>query len=443
MASIWETNFVVTDVETTGSDPKMHRITEIGCVTVRSGLIAEKYTTLANPHQAIPEFIQKMTGITDAMVRRAPEFADAIPGIKAMFRKPDTIFVAHNSEFDYRFVKASFERGGFVFECEKLCTLKLARKLLPSDIKKNVGSLANFFGIPIISRHRALDDAEATAYILLELLNIAENEYDISTTEELLDFQNRSQRTFKPKEEAISKLSISADNFPYVQGLLLFKNSDDGILFVSKSSNLRATVTRMLVKAENQSKKISDMISATEKVEYLECASDLHLELDYFRILNESSPTYNISPPINGTNDIVYSIDEPKLEALKSIKNLENLLGKDFIKKIAESISPKKEVCKDIAVVINDDEHKYLCDVFLISDGNLHFHKTIGKKAELSEIHQQLDLMQKTRNGSSDNVEWEIISKWLDKRRNQSTVIELKGKDIQFIAKSLEKAIRS
>lgn len=443
MASIWETNFVVTDVETTGSDPKLHRITEIGCVTVRSGLIAEKYTTLANPHQAIPEFIQKMTGITDAMVRRAPEFVDAIPGIKAMFRKPDTIFVAHNSEFDYRFVKSSFERAGYMFECDKLCSLKLARKLLPTDIKKNVGSLANFFGIPIISRHRALDDAEATAYILLELLNIAENEYDISTTAELLDFQNRTQRTFKPKEEALSKLAVSADDFPYGQGLLIFRNANDDVLFVSKSNNLRASVVRMLVKAENQSNKISNMISATDSVDYLECASDLHLELDYFRILNESSPSFNIIPPINGTGDIAKSIDEPKLEALKSIQNLENLLGKDFIKKITESISPKQEVCKDIAVVINDDEHKYLCDVFLISDGNLHFHKTIGKKAELSEIHQQIDLMQKTQNGDTDAVEWEIISKWLDKRRNQSTVIELKGKDLQYIAKSLEKAIRS
>ncbi|MCO5252008.1 MAG: exonuclease domain-containing protein [Candidatus Kapabacteria bacterium] len=442
MASIRETNFVVTDVETTGSDPKMHRITEIGCVTARSGLITEKYTTLANPHQAIPEFIQKMTGITDAMVRRAPEFVDAIPGIKAMFRKPDTIFVAHNSEFDYRFVKASFERSGFVFECEKLCSLKLARKLLPTDIKKNVGSLANFFGIPIISRHRALDDAEATAYILLELLNIAENEHDILTTEELLDFQNRTQRTFKPKEEVLTKLSISADNFPYGQGLLIFKNLSDDILFVSKSSNLRATVVRMIVKAENQSKKIADMISATDKVEYIECASDLHLELDYFRILNESSPPFNITPPLNGANNNAV-VDEPKLDALKSIQNLENLLGKDFIKKIAESIAPKKEVCKDIAVVINDNEHNYLCDVFLICDGNLHFHKTIGKKSELTEIHHQLDLMQKTQNGGTDKVEWDIISMWLDKRRNQSTVIELKGKDIQSIAHSLEKAIRS
>ncbi|PKL86082.1 MAG: hypothetical protein CVV22_04105 [Ignavibacteriae bacterium HGW-Ignavibacteriae-1] len=443
MASIWETNFVVTDVETTGSDPKMHRITEIGCVTVRSGLITEKYTTLANPHQPIPEFIQKMTGITDAMVRRAPEFGDAVPGIKTMFRKPDTIFVAHNCEFDYRFVKSSFERNAFMFECEKLCSLKLSRKLLPTDIKKNVGSLANFFGIPIISRHRALDDAEATAYILLELLNIAENEHDILTTEELLDFQNRTQRTFKPKEETLTKLSISADDFPYGQGLLIFKNASNDIHFVSKSSNLRATVVRMIVKAENQSKKIADMISATDKVEYLECASDLHLELDYFRILHESSPPFNRKPPVNGVGDNGVIVDEPKLEALKSIQNLENLLGKDFIKKITESIAPKKEVCKDIAVVINDNEHTYLCDVFLICDGNLHFHKTIGKKAELTEIHHQLDLMQKTQNGDNDKVEWEIISKWLDKRRNQSTVIELKGKDIQSIAQSLEKAIRS
>lgn len=442
MSSIWETNFVVTDVETTGSDPKMHRITEIGCVSVLNGVIIEKYTTLSNPHQSIPEFIQNMTGITDAMVRRAPDFINAIPTISALFKNRDTIFVAHNSEFDYRFVKASFEREGVIFESEKLCTLKLARKLLPTEIKKNVGSLANFFGIPIISRHRALDDAEATAYILLELLNIAENEYDIQTIQQLLDFQNKTQRTYKPSEDTIQRLAINAADFPYGQGLLIFRDADNNILYVSKSNNLRATAERMLVKSENQSKKIVNMITATHKVEFIECASDLHLELHYSKIIQEQRPEYNTSPP-NLDYPAIQKVSNPGIEALKSIRNLENLLGKDFIKKITDRTTPQKSDCKDFAVVINDDAHKFLCDVFIVCGGHLHYHKTVGKKAELSEIFDQLETMQHTTGNVNNNGEWLIISKWLDKRRNQSTFIELNGKDKRGLTKRLEQAIRS
>lgn len=440
MTSIWDTTFIVTDVETTGSDPKTNRITEIGCVAVRNGGIKERFTSLINPHQPIPEFIQNMTGITDAMVRRAPEFKRAMEGILPLFGRENTIFVAHNSEFDYRFLKASLQREGVNFEVEKLCTLKLARKLLPQDLKKNVGSLADFFGIPIISRHRALDDAEATAYILLELLNIAENEYDIGTVDELIALQNRSVRTFKPSDEALVRLSTNLDSFPYGHGLVLFNNGASGVHFIARTNNLKATIDRMLIKAENQSKKISDMINLTSCIEFVECATDLHLEIEYAKMLAIHKPEFNT---LSGAK-LKKSNDEHQngtVEALKSIMNLEKLLGKDFIDKVARDLTKKKEEQKNLAVILKDDEHNLLCDVFLVHNGTLYFHKTVGKRSDLQDVISEFLSMNGDRT-DKDNLEWEIIKKWLEKRRNQSTVIALNRNNQASALKLIEDAIK-
>ncbi len=439
MTSIWDTTFIVTDVETTGSDPKTNRITEIACVAVRNGVIKEHFTTLINPHQPIPEFIQNMTGISDAMVRRAPEFSRAMKGILPLFGRDSTVFVAHNSEFDYRFLKTSLQREGVNFEIEKLCTLKLARKILPLEIKKSVGSLADYFGIPIISRHRALDDAEATAYILLELLNIAESEYDIETTNALIALQNKTLRTYRPSNEALERLTINVDLFPYGHGLILFHNETNDVHYVARTNNLKATIDRMLIKAENLSKKISDVINCTNSIEFVECTTDLHLEIEYAKLLAAYKPEFNTVPEPKQNSGETKKIGT--IETLKSIINLEKLLGKDFIDKVARDLTKKKEEQKNFAVIVKDDEHKLLCDVFLINNGALYFHKTVGKRSDLQEVITEL-LSMNGEKYDDDNSEWEIIKKWLEKRRNQSTVIALNGSNHRTALKLIENAIR-
>ncbi|MFY8160731.1 MAG: PolC-type DNA polymerase III [Candidatus Kapaibacteriota bacterium] len=198
MVSIWESPFLVVDVETNGSDPLKNRITEIACLKVQGGEIIEEYSSLVNPHQFIPPFISQMTGITNEMAFKAPEAKVVVPHLKRLMPDDKTIFVAHNVKFDWSFVRHTFMRENeSLDELNQLCTYKLARKLLPNDMKKNVGALATFFNINMKNRHRAFDDAKATALILLELLEIAESEHGINSLHELLSFQNKRNNVYK------------------------------------------------------------------------------------------------------------------------------------------------------------------------------------------------------------------------------------------------------
>ncbi len=166
-------SFAVVDVETTGGSPERgHRITEIAVVEVRNGMIQEDFQTLVNPGREIPDRISELTGITNAMVENAPFFEEVAEALHE--RLDERIFVAHNVNFDWRFVSAQLgDAIGWVPRGPRLCTVQLARRLVPELRRRNLDSLASHFGIPVHSRHRAHGDAFATARILLRLLDQA------------------------------------------------------------------------------------------------------------------------------------------------------------------------------------------------------------------------------------------------------------------------------
>lgn len=163
-------SYAVVDVETTGTGASTgDRITEIAAVVVRGGEVVERFETLVNPERPIPPMITALTHISWEMVRDAPHFADICD------RLLDTIsghvFVAHNAEFDWRFVSAEVARAtGRRLEGRRLCTVRLARRILPELPSRRLDSLAHYYGVEIVGRHRALGDADATARILLRLL---------------------------------------------------------------------------------------------------------------------------------------------------------------------------------------------------------------------------------------------------------------------------------
>ncbi len=162
--NIWDANFVVVDVETTGHSPTQNRMMDLAAIVVSDGEIQEEFHSLINPHQFIPPFIAQMTKITNESVFHAPEERDVIPKFNELFQKENTIFVAHNAIFDFSFVSEAFKRLGIDgFQPPVLDTLKLARRIFPENQKKGVSSLASLFGIKIRNRHSALGDAQATA----------------------------------------------------------------------------------------------------------------------------------------------------------------------------------------------------------------------------------------------------------------------------------------
>lgn len=157
--------YVVVDVETTGGKGDNHRVTEIGAVKVRNGEVVDRFQTLLNPQRTIPPGISKLTGITPAMVRDAPYFADIADRFEAFMH--DAIFVAHNVDFDYGFISREFARLGRPFRHAKLCTCASMRKLYPGLRSYSLAALTRHFDIALEQHHRALCDAEAAAELLL------------------------------------------------------------------------------------------------------------------------------------------------------------------------------------------------------------------------------------------------------------------------------------
>lgn len=171
--SIREVPFVVVDVETTGGRPPGDRVIEIGAVRVRGGRLEGEWSSLVDPGRGIPSFVSRLTGIANSAVAGAPRFERVADEFLEFLG--GAAFVAHNARFDWRFVNAELlrARGGRLTNA-RLCTVRLARRLLPHVKRRNLDALAWLFGIEIQGRHRALPDARGTARLLLELLDVAE-----------------------------------------------------------------------------------------------------------------------------------------------------------------------------------------------------------------------------------------------------------------------------
>ena len=165
-----ELSYVVVDVETTGGRAYAgDRITEIAAIVVENGAITREFETLVNPQRPIPPMVTAITNITWNMVRTAPTFRDVAEDVASVLR--GHVFVAHNASFDWRFVSSELTRAtGGRLDGRRLCTVKLARKVLPHLPRRSLDHLARFYGVEITSRHRAGGDARATARVLIRLL---------------------------------------------------------------------------------------------------------------------------------------------------------------------------------------------------------------------------------------------------------------------------------
>lgn len=163
--------YAIVDVETTGGSWAYgHRITEIAAVRVRGdGTILDEYRSLVNPERPIPSYITALTNISWDMVRDAPRFADVAADVARVLG--GAVFVAHNASFDWRFVGAELQRAGVPLSGRTLCTVRMARKLVPELRSRSLDALIYFFNIPIEARHRAYGDARATTELFRLLLD--------------------------------------------------------------------------------------------------------------------------------------------------------------------------------------------------------------------------------------------------------------------------------
>ncbi|MFY8274136.1 exonuclease domain-containing protein [Pseudoalteromonas sp. SSDWG2] len=167
----WQVNpqqaYVIVDIETTGGRKESHRITEIAAIKVVNGQEVDRWHSLINPMRHIPRHITELTGIDNAMVAHSPSFAQVAQSLWQFLQ--GTIFVAHNVNFDYGFLRSEFARTERVLSLPKLCTVRLARTHLPGYQSYSLGKLCNELEINLQGHHRAMNDALATVQ-LFELI---------------------------------------------------------------------------------------------------------------------------------------------------------------------------------------------------------------------------------------------------------------------------------
>jgi DNA polymerase-3 subunit epsilon len=196
IASLSECTFAVVDVETTGTRSRMDdRITEIAIVAVSNGVVKLAFDSLINPERYIPPRITAVTGITNEMVMRAPRFAEVSDAILGALS--GRIFVAHNARFDWNFVDAELRRArDLVLSGPRLCTVRLARRLVIGVDSCGLDSLTHWFGWENQARHRAAGDALVTAQLLTRLIQLA-TERGAHTVDDLVSISTLPRRRFR------------------------------------------------------------------------------------------------------------------------------------------------------------------------------------------------------------------------------------------------------
>ncbi len=223
--------FAVIDVETTGGGINGNRLTEICIVLLRGTEVIDKFTSLINPEKEIPRQITALTGIDNKMVADAPRFHEVAKKIEELTR--EAIFVAHNVNFDYNVLRNEFRELGFEYSRRKLCTVRLSRKLIPGLFSYSLGRLCDSINIPLINRHRAEGDTDATVILFQRLLSLDD---DYRVINSFLHARSR-QATLPPHIDAeqIHKLPESA-------GIYLFKDRQHKVIYAGKAIDIKKRV---------------------------------------------------------------------------------------------------------------------------------------------------------------------------------------------------------
>ncbi|MFB6280109.1 MAG: DEDD exonuclease domain-containing protein [Salinibacter sp.] len=290
---ISDATFVVTDVETTGTSADEGRILEIGAVKVRDGTVVDRYQHLVNPEQAVPGRITKLTGITTGMVFEAPPVGDVLPEYLEFLG--GGILVAHNLTFDQSFLNAELERTGRdPLSNETLCTVRLARRLLPGLDSKGLSRLTQFYDIDVDGRHRALGDAEATSLVLRRFLSQLAFEHEIETVDELLRFQHQSYQTVRSVPDHIDEIRAEVlPQVPEAPGVYTLKKSSGAPLYIGKAKCLPDRLRSHFTAVESSGARKRKMLQKVRTVDWTTTDTELEAILLESRRIKAKKPRYN------------------------------------------------------------------------------------------------------------------------------------------------------
>lgn len=326
-------NYAVVDIETTGNGYKGHKITEISILIFDGKKIVDEFTSLVNPEQNIPAFITNLTGINAAMVRNAPKFYEIAKKVAEITE--NTIFVAHNVNFDYNIIKDEFESLGFPFQRKKLCTVRLTRKIMPGLPSYSLGNICASENIPINGRHRAKGDAEATVELFRRLIERDTN----FTINSFLNPKSR-QATLPP---LLDKKCV--DNLSEKHGVYYFKNAAKEIIYIGKANNIKQ---RVISHFYDKKQKERTMCLELADVYYTETGSELLALLLESDEIKTHYPKYNRAQRRAGEALGLFAYEDQKgilHLAYNRLKLIQNPITKYYT--VAESRKHLELLCKE------------------------------------------------------------------------------------------------
>ncbi|AOM78951.1 exonuclease domain-containing protein [Pedobacter steynii] len=254
--------YAVVDIETTGGYASGNGITEIAILIHDGVSVVNSFETLINPKQYIPDHIEALTGISNDMVENAPVFAEVASEIYDLLH--DKVFVAHNVNFDFSFIRHQLGEAGYDLQCNKLCTVRLSRKILPGHKSYSLGKLCAALKISLNNHHRAGGDAKATAELLSMLLQ--------NDTEGII----HQSLKITSKEQALppnlSKSKI--DQLPQNPGVYYFKDQKGKVIYIGKAKSLKKRVCSHF-SGNNAGKQRQDFLKNIYSVDFEVCGTEL------------------------------------------------------------------------------------------------------------------------------------------------------------------------
>lgn len=324
--------FAIIDIETTGSSNKFGKITEVAIVISDGVNVIDKFETLINPEKEIPYNITRLTGIDNSMVTDAPKFYEVAKKIIEMTE--DKIFVAHNVNFDYGFIKKEFEDLGYNYQRKTMCSVKLARKVYPNLESYSLGKICKHFNIPINGRHRAMGDAYATAILFHQM--VVANPMIVNDM----------------KFDSFLKEHLQIAKLPNKEGIYYFKNNEGQIIYVGKSKRIKSRVQSHLL--NYRSKKGLAIIENIAKIDYLLTGNEIMALLMENKEIKRYKPIYNRAQK-NTIFPFGITIDKSslyhKLKVIRIETNDDAIIGfksKREANSFLMNVSSKYDLCEKI-----------------------------------------------------------------------------------------------
>ena len=273
-------HYAIVDIETTGGYASGSGITEIAILIHDGTAVIDRYETLVNPGRPIPFSIQALTGINDEMVADSPAFDEVADKIYQMLS--GCVFIAHNVNFDYSFVKYHLQAAGYEFSAPKLCTVRLSRKIKPGLSSYSLGKLCDALGIIIENRHRAGGDADATAILFSKLL----------TWDTAGHIPMMLKKTSKDQQLPPNLPKEDFTNLPSCPGVYYFLDMAGKEIYVGKALNIRKRVASHF-SGHNPNPQRQHFLRSIYAIRYERCGTELMALLLEAAEIKRLWPLYN------------------------------------------------------------------------------------------------------------------------------------------------------